>query len=221
MIKTDGILLQNSVFKNNTASSRYNESSNLNVSSRSFRISGALTLFFIDGSESDYILIRNCTFANNSASANDENIADTEHRPKLYIPRGHGGALLLSFQNTITHTVEIRNCSFTGNSAQFSGGAISVQFYRGSSNTNHVTSSSRNNTVVIDSVVFEENRCLGEGGGISVNSYEAANYNTVIVKGSLFRNNRARTEGGAYRFIIEVSASMHGMESKQLWSIII
>ena len=210
MTKTGGILLQNNVFENNTASSVYNIGENSNLTLLQFRTSGGLTLFFVNSSVEDNTLIRNCTFTGNNASANEENMADIEDRPKLYIPRGHGGAAILSFQNTNTHTVEIRNCSFTGNSAQFSGGAVSIQFYRGSSNTNRVASSSTNNTVVIDSVVFEANTCLEEGGAISVNSYEAANHNTVLVKGSLFWNNSAGTEGGAYKFIIE--ASVHNVE---------
>lgn len=110
----------------------------------------------------------------------------------------------MSFQNTTGHRVVVENCSFIRNSAKFTGGAISVLFYRGSATTGVVQSSSRNNTVRIDKTLFQDNVCSGNGGAISANAFEAANSSKVIVTNSIFQRNRASDKGGAFSFIIEV-----------------
>ncbi len=201
--QSNNTLIQNSTFEGNSAFSRYVEESKLTIN---FITSGGLTLFFVNGSNS-YSEINSCTFRDNHAGVNVTNREDAEGRPQLYIPRGHGGGLLISFQTTIGHRVVIRNCTFTGNSAELTGGAVSIQFYRGSADSD-VTStnspSSVNNTVEIEGTTFEENFSSGEGGAVCVNTFEAANYNTVLIKGSVFHNNSAEMSGGALSFNIQV-----------------
>lgn len=166
-----------------------------------------LTLLYAPGTVLGSALVENCTFTNNRADVNIANYDDIEQRPSLYIPRGNGGGLLMSFQNTSQYRVEIRNCSFIGNSARFTGGAISIQFFRGtnSSDSSEVQTSSRNNTIIIDGCVFKDNVCSRVGGAISINTLEAANFNEVTVSRSVFERNTAGLGGGAYSFSIEVS----------------
>ena len=150
------------------------------------------------------LLSRNCTFIGNHVLINATNSADVSQRPILYVPRGHGGALHVSFQNTTGHLVSVDNCSFIGNSAELTGGAVSVLFYRGAASTGAVQASSRNNMVRIENSVFRENNCSRNGGAVSANTFEAANSSRVIIRNSLFERNGAKDEGGAFSFIIEV-----------------
>ena len=173
-----------------------------------FRRGAGLTLSYTLESEYGYYArIENCTFRYNRANVSEANDDDIKHRPSLYVPRGHGGAVLLSFQNTSQSIVEIKNCTFVSNSALFTGGAISIHFFRGT-NTTELQSSSNNNTVTIDSSVFQENKCSGVGGALSINTFEAANSNQVVITRSRFERNSAKLEGGAYSFIIEVSCPL-------------
>lgn len=197
----DDIVILNSEFRDNRVHSLYNETSDLTLR---FRNGAGLTIFFADGDSFVQALVQNCTFENNSASLNKINADDAKQRPRLYIPRGHGGGLLLSFQNTSMHNVIVRNCTFSNNFANFTGGAISVQFYRGASNTEEIVPSSRDNAVVINDVLFLNNSCSENGGALSINSFEAANQNRVTVNGSVFRGNNASQNGGALSSIIEV-----------------
>lgn len=200
--QSKGVFVLNSVFKDNLDYSLYSETRDLTLA---FRRGGGLTIFYLNGSGSGYTLIKNCTFESNIASLSESNREDALGRPRLYVPRGHGGGLLLAFQNTVGHKVDVRNCLFSNNSVKFSGGAISIQFYRGSSNTQVVQPSSHDNVVVIDSSTFLNNTCLEKGGAISINTFESANENRVIVNGSLFEGNHAEQNGGALSNIVEVS----------------
>lgn len=128
----------------------------------------------------------------------------------MYIPRGHGGGLHISLPATIRHEIVIKDCRFIRNLAQLAGGAISVQFYLGSSSIpeNYTplidnTTTSNNNTIQISSTIFEEN-LSSEGGAICVNTFEAANHNRVIINESVFMGNNATRIGGALNFNIQV-----------------
>ena len=193
------------MFENNLASSFYHEMTDLTFN---FTAGGGLTLFFVNGSNS-HTVISNCTFKDNHAGINDSNRLDAEQRPPLYVPRGHGGGILVSFQTTVGHKVVVRDCKFAGNSAELTGGAISVQFYRGMANTVSMsTDSSSNNTVEIDNTTFEANSAM-EGGAVCVKTFEAANYNKVILNGSVLHGNRAIMSGGAFSFNIQVLILVH------------
>ena len=102
---------------------------------------------------------------------------------------------------------------FEGNRAQLTGGAVSILFHRGVANTED---SSSNNTVRLDSVIFQDNHCgeeeemRGNGGAVSINTFEA-----VIVSNSRFEGNSATNEGGALSFIIEVSQNYIERGSQQ------
>lgn len=192
------------------ASSKYLSNSGL-VMPLQFRRGAGLTLSYTLGSDYGYALIENCTFRHNHADVNESNDDDIRQRPSLYVPRGHGGALLVSFQNTSQYIVQIVNCTFINNSAHFTGGAISIHFFRGT-NASELQSSSTNNTVTINDTVFQENMCSGVGGAVSINTFEAANSNQVTITRSRFERNSAELEGGAYSFIIEVSSTSTGLD---------
>lgn len=200
--RSENITVLHSVFRDNTASSVYNEYSDLTIL---LRKAGGLIITYVNATDGSHALVQNCTFINNTATLNETNLEDAKQRPRLYVPRGHGGGFLLSFQNTIDHKVELRDCLFRGNSAHFTGGAASVQFYRGASNTAVVESSSHDNVLVIVNTTFIDNNCSEDGGAVSVNAFEGANKNKVILNGSTFSGNRAGRNGGALSNIIEVS----------------
>ena len=202
--QSSNVVFMDSLFEDNSAASEYNVSDPNVVQTFDFRRAAGLTISYIHGSKSNYALVRNCTFRNNLVNVSEANEEDVKHRPSLYIPRGHGGALLIYFQSTVKHRVEIENCTFAENLARFTGGAMSVQFFRGSNMSDPESPSSRDNTVVINDTVFQNNWCEGAGGAISVNTFEASNYNEVAVTNSVFEGNVAKREGGACSFIIEV-----------------
>ena len=197
-----GIFILNSIFKDNRDYSLYNENRDL---SADLRRGSGLTIFYLNDTELGQTLVTNCTFENNSATLNESNQEDALDRPRLYVPRGHGGGLLLAFQNASGHRVDIRDCLFKNNTAKFTGGAISIQFYRGLSNAQVVQPSSHDNVVMIENSSFWNNTSLEKGGGVSINAFETANENTVVVNGSLFDGNFAGQNGGALSSIIEVS----------------
>lgn len=201
LTEASNITIRNSIFEFNTAASKYSQFKGLKLR---YRTAGGLSLFFINGTQFVYTLVKNCSFRYNSARVNETNQRDAELRPKLYVPRGFGGGLLVSFQNTVGHRVAIKNCSFSSNYAEFSGGAISIQFYRGVSNSQVVQPSSHDNRVTVEDCMFVNNTCLEQGGAIGVNTFETANENRVIVNGSVFNGNHAYQNGGAFSNIIEV-----------------
>ena len=217
MYRCSNVVIQNTLFENNTAASRYRFDPTLTIGVGTligFQTGGALTISYMNSTAGDSIhtaLVKNCIFRNNRAGINASNSEDAAQRPILYIPRGHGGALHIAFQNTEGHSVTVEGGSFEGNSAQLSGGAVSILFYRGVANTEDVQFSSSNNTVRLDGVTFRDNHCgeeeemRGNGGAVSINTFEAANTSKVIVSNSRFEGNSATNEGGALSFIIEVS----------------
>lgn len=197
-------LIQNSVFENNLAFSHYTVESDTKLKVN-YTIGGGLTL--ISTKEDKYTEISNCIFRDNQAGINESNCKDAEQRPQQYVPRGHGGGFLILFQTAVRHKVVIRDCNFSRNTANLTGGAISIQFYRGSANSDvSITSnslSSSNNTVEIENTIFEDNSSE-KGGAICINTFEAANYNEVILRRSVFHENNATISGGALSFNIQV-----------------
>ena len=203
LIGVKNITVLNSVFRDNMGSSMYPEFSNLTIV---LRKGGGLTITYVNAIDGgSHALVENCTFVNNTATLNENNLEDAKQRPRLYVPRGHGGGILLSFENTIDYRVELRDCLFRGNSANFTGGAAAIQFYRGASNIAAVESSSRENVVVIMNTTFTDNSCSEDGGAVSINAFEGANKNNVFLDGNTFSGNYAGRNGGALSNIIEVS----------------
>lgn len=204
--RVKNITVADSTFRHNIGISRYSPGDTLSLQQR---FSAGLTIFYLKSPAENQLTIINSTFSNNSADINPDEIKASENRPNSYIPRGHGGALLLSFEDVQNHRVFIENCTFSKNQARLTGGAISIIFFRGFSDISVDTippsSTSTNNTVTIRYTRFLENNCSGEGGAISATTLEAANENQVIIRDSSFHGNRASGEGGAYSFIIKAS----------------
>ena len=138
------------------------------------------------------VVVKNCTFINNHANINERNRNDP--RPSFYHPRGHGGAVVVSFQNVTGFTVTIVDTKITGNTAVSSGGGMFVSFFQGSSN----------NRVIVRNTTFKENTCKQDGGAISVNAFQFANDNTLTVEDTSFDGNEATVGGGACSFNLQV-----------------
>ena len=138
------------------------------------------------------VVVKNCTFINNRADINARNGNDS--RPYFYRPRGHGGAIVVSFQNVTGFTVTIVDTRIVGNTALSSGGGMFISFFEGSTN----------NRVIVRNTTFEENTCNQDGGAISVNSFQFANDNTLTVEDSVFDRNNATVGGGAFSLNLQV-----------------
>ncbi len=199
--QVNNAVISNTIFRNNTAFSPYDYNSDLS-NILVFRQSGGLSLTYANNRTGGYILIRNCSFSNNHAGVDLSNMPDYAQRPNQYIPRGHGGGILMDIVNTSRYEIVIEDTVFSNNSAEFSGGAVSILLYRNSSTG--INTSSDYNTVLMSNVTFMDNMCNGNGGGVGVSTFEAANSNEVIVRDSRFENNQAMTAGGAFSLIIEV-----------------
>lgn len=152
---------------------------------------------------SNTAVVQDCTFINNYADMNALNSNDT--RPNFYRPRGHGGAIVVTFENVTGFTVTITDTKIVENTAISSGGGMFVSFY----------SSSTNNRVIVENTTFEENSCGRDGGAISVNTFQVANDNALIVEDSIFNGNRAKVGGGACSVNLQVGSS----RSKTSWGL--
>ena len=152
-----------------------------------YRLAGGLTLSWRNRQEPITVLVKNCTFFNNSASINAKDVNDSYDRPNFYIPRGHGGAIVVSFNKTENHAVLIEDTIVINNTAQYNGGGLFVSFYK----------NSYSNRVVLRRSRVQGNRCTNVGGGISMNTFEMANFNHLIVEDSNFTDNIAQAGGGA------------------------
>ena len=157
-----------------------------------FRLAGGLVISWNSTSERSTTVIRNCTFVNNHANINELNGDD--NRPNIYRPRGHGGAIVVSFENTTNHTLVIEDSRVSNNTALFNGGGMFISLYK----------DSIGNDIVITDSTFEDNTCVHTGGAISMNTFEVANDNTLTVKNSTFRRNSAWVGGGAYSLTLQV-----------------
>lgn len=188
------MVFQNCTFKDNNCTLYYDEGSSL--APGDYRYAGGLTLLWRNQPEPAVeVLVKNCTFVNNTASVNVGNIADAEYRPNFYIPRGHGGALVVSFNRTDNHMILIEDSFIINNTARYNGGGIFTSFY----NMSH------GNEIVINRTVFENNTCTNVGGGISMNTFEVADFNRLWVENSRFTNNSAQAGGGACTINLQVS----------------
>ena len=194
--RSEQLLFTNCLFHDNNSSAFYNYTDALDPGG--FRFAGGLLISWksMDNeSASNSAVVRNCTFLRNSAVVNVRNRNDS--RPDFYRPRGHGGAIVLAFENVSDFTVTIEDSRILENTAVSSGGGVFISFY----------DTSTNNKVVITNTTFEENYCDQEGGAINVNTFEVANDNILIVEDSIFHQNRAKVGGGACSFNIQVVMS--------------
>ena len=131
---------------------------------------------------------------------NKVNREDSMLRPSSYVPRGHGGGILMFFRNSSNHRVHIVNCFFSENVAEFAGGAVAILFYRGPKGVG-----SANNMVLLEKSTFVDNSCVsGAGGAVGGTSFEAAHSNGIEVKDCNILRNNAKNGGGGFSFIIEV-----------------
>ena len=193
-LSLQNMLFFNCTFQDNNSTSTYNLASLVNPYRH---VAGGLTLIWRD--ESYVVQIVNCNFTSNKANINDQNINDT--RPSLYIPRGHGGAIVLFFERTYNHTVIIENTIIVNNSAKFNGGGLLIIFSR----------KSNSNKVIIRETMFEGNMCNATGGAISMNTFGMANQNHLIVEKSHFISNKAWAGGGACTINIQVCFKNNNM----------
>ncbi len=182
----------NCTFRDNYSIQQYSESVELNPGQ--YRYAGGLNLLWNKQSIKQVnILVRNCTFINNTAGVNKNNENDT--RPNLYIPRGHGGAILAAFNGTQNHNITIEDSLIMDNEAKFNGGGMFLSFYAGSNN----------NYIQIRNTKFLNNRCNITGGGISMYTFEVANQNFLRIENTEFYRNRALAGGGACTINLQVS----------------
>lgn len=187
------MVFQNCTFRNNTCTLSYEEGDTL--APGDYRFAGGLTLLWrIQHEPPVTVLIKNCTFINNTASVSLDNMDDIKLRPSFYIPRGHGGAIVASFNKTENHTILIEDSVIINNGARFNGGGIFISFY----------DMSYGNEIIINRTVFEGNNCTNVGGGISMNTFEVADSNRLSVENSRFTGNSAWAGGGACTINIQV-----------------
>ena len=180
----------NTDFHDNNNIRPYNNTGTLNPGD--FSYAGGLSLVF-QGNVTRSGVVKNCTFSQNIANISEQNVNDT--RPILYIPNGHGGAVVLSFNGTEGHNLTIEDLQVVDNIAVHNGGGLHIRLFQRSSN----------NTVTIRNSQFKNNSCGGYGGAISMNVFEFGNDNLLIVENSTFENNSAIVGGGACSINLRVS----------------
>ena len=186
-------LFQNCTFKDNICTLAYDEGDGLTPGG--YRYAGGLTVLWTNQPDFSVLThVKNCSFINNTANVSSSNDDDLELRPNLYILRGHGGALLVAFNNASNNTLLVEDSQFINNTALFNGGGIFVSFYN----------ESYENQVIINRTTIDGNRCNSVGGGISMNTFEVADSNHLIVENSNFTNNSAWTGGGAFSINLQV-----------------
>ena len=201
------VIIEETIFLDNINAAPYNNSLEFEVSRElgSTRYSGGLTIFFRNLLYGSHVIIRKSIFKNNKASVNEYNQEDTKQRPTFYIPRGHGGSLLVLFKNSSYNKLTIEDSMFIGNTAELRGGAISILFYRGSADVSSLgASSSNNNSVTINGCIFHNNMCQGYGGAIDGHAFEAAIANNIFIQNSTIRNNSADQGAGGISFSLQV-----------------
>ena len=191
--RSEQIVIINSVFHDNNSTAYYMLTDRLDP--EAIRFGGGLLISWRSTNSAEAtntVMVKNCTFINNRADINARNGNDS--RPYFYRPRGHGGAIVVSFQNVTGFTVTIVDTKIVGNTAVSSGGGMFISFFMGSTN----------NRVVVRNTSFEENTCNQDGGAISVNSFQFANDNTLTVEDSVFDQNNATMGGGACSLNLQV-----------------
>jgi len=141
------------------------------------------------------VLVRNCTFTNNTASINENNANDSKTRPSFYVPQGHGGAIMVLFDQVTNHTVWIQDSVIKNNTALFNGGGLFISFFN----------SSFWNRVIISGSLVKGNKCNNvRGGGLSMNTFQIANFNQLQVQDTNFVANQAWVGGGACTINLQV-----------------
>lgn len=184
LYQTDNFWIGNSMFHDNNASSKYQTISINNFNPGNVRLAGGITVFWTENATRLTGVITDCRFYRNTASVNELNSGE---RPPLYLPRGSGGAISVTFFSAVESTLTIRNCSMSYNNAQYYGGGMYLGF----------TSRSVSNNVVISGSSFKYNTAAnGTGGAISMNTFENSNRNTLAVFNSNFEENVAVFSGG-------------------------
>ncbi len=194
--QSEQLLFINCLFHDNNSSAFYNYTDALDPGG--FRFSGGLLISWRvtdNPNAQNSAIIKNCTFFRNRAISNIRNSNDT--RPDFYRPRGHGGAIVITFESVSDFTATIIDTNIIGNTANSSGGGIFISFYN----------NSINNKVKIKNTTFEANTCGQDGGAISVNTFQVANDNGLIIEDSNFARNKAVVGGGACSVNIQVCST--------------
>ena len=160
---------------------------------------GGITYY---SNETAEIIIRNCTFMNNSANQNDAN----NSRPVLLKTNGHGGAIIVRLAGSNNSRIIISDTLFESNSAQVDGGAIYFSFSEGATN----------NSVILERIEFTNNTVeQASGGAVSINSFSIS-YSTVInVTDCYFFNNIANA-GGAFSAVLYDSDEQSAMQQDNI-----
>ncbi len=190
LFQTNNFQIVNTEFYDNNNVRPYNNTGSLDPGDLNY--AGGLSLVF-QGNVTRSGIVKNCTFINNTANVNEENVNDT--RPELYIPNGHGGAIVLSFNGAKRHNLTMEDLRVIDNIAVHNGGGLHIRLFQ----------QSTNNTVTIRNSQFMNNSCSRYGGAISMNVLDSGNENLLIVENSTFENNSAMVGGGACSINLRVS----------------
>lgn len=190
--ESEDMLIADSVFRDNNSTALYSNTITLDPGPGELRLAGGLVINWNSSNDESTTVIQNCTFINNCAGINQNNSDDT--RPNIYRPRGHGGAMAVSFEKTRNHTLVIERSRFINNTALFNGGGVFISVYQ----------DSIGNDIIITNSTFEDNSCVHTGGAISMNTFEVANDNILVVKHTSFHRNSALVGGGAYSLTLQV-----------------
>ena len=169
--------------------------------------SGGLAII-MDRTTSATATVLDCHFIRNNASVNELDRDDP--RPHSYVVSGSGGALLFRLLATENARIVVENCTFSNNSARYSGGGIYVP----------VVSQSRNNSVLINNCSFDLNRAIEYGGGIFVDVFSVQENNSVIVNNSFFRNGYAGFCGGGVGIFEEDTLTAFTINSINILTIV-
>jgi len=180
------IYVINSDFKDNIVGSVSNEACLTSSNGLFFRdnvtSTGGISVFSENHTQS--ILILNCRFDNNYARNNTENNSVPSQLKRF----GHGGGISLRLVNSSNGSVCVINSSFSNNTAEVGGGAISFTI-----------ADSENNNVTFSNVILNKNRCFIDkctGGAISIDLFAPAKQNRIRLFGCNFLNNSAATGSG-------------------------
>ncbi len=184
-------------FRDNTNTRAYDDIGILNPGDLSFAGGYSLILDRVKANNATLaVMMRNCTFLHNHATLNSS-VEDT--RPRIYIPRGHGGAMLMSWNASENQEVIIEDSLFLDNTADQYGGGIYITMFQGS----------KGNRVIVRNSVFKNNTCSLDGGAISMHVFEIANDNLLWVEDTIFERNTAWFGGGACTINLQVSTVLY------------
>ena len=185
----DSAFLDNKNLLPATISDTVTSESNLYMSVNS----GAGLSFISIGTETE-VVVRNCTFRNNTASENHKD----DLNQLLFKQNGRGSAILIRLVGVQNSLVEISDCTFTENHAEVEGAAVYLFFSKNAST----------NQVFLSGNVFTENVVdLGPGGALSLNSYQFSLNNTIEIDDCIFAENQANS-GGAVSFTLYDSSEV-------------